>query len=210
MDSPGMYRWSPPTLDIRADTPEPDPEELARLEFARLRMAAEEEGRKAGYEAGLAAGREAGHAAGFESGQAEVRRLTAQIEGILLSFSKPLSRLDAEVADALGGLSLQIAGALVGRALDQDPTLLAELVQETMDFVEATDRNVELRLHPDDLGVLSPYMAAIAGATMVPDPQLSRGDLRLHSEHLRIDATLKSRLELALASMVQRSRDDGQ
>ena len=76
-----------------------------------------------------------GHAEGLAAGQAEMRRLVAQVEGILDSFTRPLARLDAEVGDALGELAVRIAGTLIGQAYESDPNLLADLVREALDAV---------------------------------------------------------------------------
>ena len=76
-----------------------------------------------------------GHADGLAAGQADIRRMVAQIEGILDSFTRPLARLDGEVADALTDLAARIAGTLLGRAYSGDPALLADLVHEALDAV---------------------------------------------------------------------------
>ncbi len=96
-----------------------------------------------------------GHAEGYGQGQAEVRRLAAQIEGILDNFSRPLVRLENEVVGALGELAVRIAGALVGRAYEAEPALLAQLVGEAIDAVGGSTREVEVRLHPDDIAALA-------------------------------------------------------
>ena len=66
-------------------------------------------------EAAHAEGFARGHAEGFAAGQAEVRRMIAQIEGILDGFTRPLARLDGEVADALADLAVRIDGTLAAR-----------------------------------------------------------------------------------------------
>ena len=146
-------------------------------------------------------GYERGHADGFASGQGEVRRMIAQIEGILDSFTRPLARLDGEVADALADLATRIAGTLVGRAYRADPTLLADLVREALDAVGTDLRHVELRLHPDDLGVLMPHLATLDGVKLTGDTTLARGELRLHGESVRIDGTLDARLGACLNAL---------
>ena len=137
------------------------------------------------------------------AGQADVRRMIAQIEGILDGFTRPLARLDGEVADALGDLAVRIAGVLLGRAYAADPTLLADLVREALDAVGTTNREVELRLHPDDLGVLAPHLAGLSGVRLTNDVALARGELRLHSEGMRIDGTLAARLQACLDALVE-------
>jgi hypothetical protein len=56
---------------------------------------------------------------------------------------------------------------------------------------------VEVRLHPDDIEALT---LAAPARQRAPDarPSLSRGDLRVHAETVRIDGTLDARLRGAL------------
>lgn len=161
----------------------------------------ERQAREEGHAAGLADG----HAEGFAQGQAEVRRLTAQIEGILDNFTRPLARLEGEVTAALGELAVRIAGSLVGRAYDIDPTLLSALVGEAIDAVGSTGREVEVRLHPDDIAALAPLLTLAADVRLVPDPVLGRGDLRVHAEAVRIDATIEARLRGALERVIHKA-----
>lgn len=182
-------RWTAPGLaKVAAEAPPAPPsvEELQALE-----RAAHAEGFDAGFTEGRA------------SGQAEARRMIAQIEGILDGFTRPLARLDAEVGDALGDLAVRIAGVLLGRSYAADPTLLADLVREALDAVGTANREIELRLHPDDLGVLAPHLAGLSGVRLTADTALGRGELRLHSESVRIDGTLGARLQACLEATLQ-------
>ncbi|MFO7340669.1 MAG: flagellar assembly protein FliH, partial [Lysobacteraceae bacterium] len=86
-----VVRWIAPELEV-APPPEPEPvvEAVEEVEVPRPPtleeiQAIEEQARREGYEAGLEQGRQEG----FAQGQAEVRRLIAQIEGILDNFTRP-------------------------------------------------------------------------------------------------------------------------
>ncbi|KAF1685606.1 flagellar assembly protein FliH [Pseudoxanthomonas broegbernensis] len=193
-------RWLAPELGAgaavpMADAPPPRPPSLEEIQ------AIQDAASRESYEEGLARG----HQEGFAQGQAEVRRLTAQIEGILDNFSRPLARLEDEVTTALGELAVRIAGSLVGRAYDADPALLSDLVTEALDAVGGASREVEVRLHPDDIAALAPLLALVSGARLVPDPSLGRGDLRVHAESVRIDGTLEARLRGALESVIHKA-----
>ncbi|WP_253462184.1 FliH/SctL family protein [Pseudoxanthomonas mexicana] len=159
----------------------------------------------AAYREGLERGLTEGHAEGFAQGQAEVRRLAAQMEGILDNFSRPLDRLENEVIAALSELAVRIAGALVGRAYQTDPVLLQELATAALDAVGGAQREVELRLHPDDIAALTPVLAMTAHIRLTADTSLTRGDLRVHAESVRIDGTLEARLRGALETVLNRS-----
>lgn len=186
-------RWRAPGLEYVEPEPVPPPPSVEDLQAIERAAHAE------GYAAG--------HAEGLASGQAEVRRMIAQIEGILDGFTRPLARLDGEVADALGDLAVRIAGTLLGRAYNADPTLLADLVREALDAVGSGNREIELRLHPDDLGLLMPHLSTLTGVRLTADATLARGELRLHSESVRIDGSLAARLQACLEALAEAQGD---
>src|SRR5690606_38963746 len=190
----GVVRWSAPGLVAVAP---PDPEPAPALPSVEALQALERAARAEGYAQG--------HAEGLAAGQAEVRRMVAQIEGVLDGFTRPLARLDGEVADALADLAVRIAGTLLGRAYEIDPTLLADLVREALEAVGSDTRELELRLHNDDFGVLAPHLAGLDGVRLVIDSALGRGELRLHSDSVRIDGTIGSRLQTVLEATLASS-----
>lgn len=96
-------------FELTEPDPEHEPEPPLQLPTLEEIQAIQDSAEKEGFQHG--------HAEGYGQGQAEVRRLAAQIEGILDNFSRPLVRLENEVVGALGELAVRIAGALVGRAM---------------------------------------------------------------------------------------------
>ncbi len=195
-------RWMPAPLDVvvsatapEEQAPPPVPPTLEEIQAIQ----------DAAYREGLERGLAEGHAEGFAQGQAEVRRLAAQMEGILDNFSRPLDRLENEVIAALSELAVRVAGALVGRAYQTDPVLLQELATTALDAVGGAQREVELRLHPDDIAALTPVLAMTAHTRLTADTSLTRGDLRVHAESVRIDGTLEARLRGALETVLNRS-----
>lgn len=198
-------RWNAPDLlaatqlllDEQAlhDEPEIEPEPVLHPPTLEEIQAIQDAAEKEGFAHG--------HAEGYAQGQAEVRRVVAQMEGILDNFSRPLVRLENEAVAALGELAVRIAGTLVGRAYQTDPELLAQLVAEGVDAVGTSSRDVEVRLHPDDIAALSPLLTLSPQQRLVPDAALSRGDLRVHAESVRIDGTLEARLRGALDKVMR-------
>lgn len=195
-------RWYAPSLEdapsaVAEDVPVAMPRPPSLEEIQQIRDDAQREG----YADGLAQGRSEGMA----QGQSEMRRLTAQIEGILDNFSRPLARLENEVVASLGELAVRIAGGLVGRAYQAEPDLLAELVDEAVVAVGGAAREVEVRLHPDDIAALTPLLSLGDATRLVADPALARGDLRVHAESVRIDGSLDARLRGALDVVLRRA-----
>ena len=158
-------------------------------------VAALEDIERAAREEGYAAG----HAEGFGQGQAEVRRLLARLESLLDAFRRPLAGLDADVEGALAELATQIAGTLLRAHYAAAPQALAQLVHEAVASVGDTARHVDVRLHPDDLVMLKPLLADVSKLTA--DMSLSRGDVRVHADSVRVDARLATRLDAVLAEL---------
>lgn len=184
-------RWTAPGLGGHAQA---SPARLpTAAEIDALRSSAQAEGHAAGYAEGLAAG------------EAEMQRRIHQVQVLLEGFSQPLTRLDGEVAEALSDLAVRIAGALMGRAYDADPTLLADLVREALDAAGSSVREIELHLQPDDFNVLAPHLSGLDRVRVTPDTALARGELRLHSEAVRIDGSLNTRLQSALQASLAAS-----
>jgi Flagellar biosynthesis/type III secretory pathway protein len=202
MSTPSPLRWMPAPLDVVVAAPAPEQEAPPLVPPTIEEIQAIQD---AAYREGLERGLAEGHAEGFATGQTDVRRLAAQMEGILDNFSRPLDRLENEVVAALSELSVRIAGALVGRAYQTDPILLQELATSALDAVGGAQREVELRLHPDDIAALTPVLAMAPGTRLTADTSLSRGDLRVHAESVRIDGTLEARLRGALETVLNRS-----
>ncbi|RBC12724.1 FliH/SctL family protein, partial [Xanthomonas oryzae] len=136
-----VTRWLAPDLHLVPAGPETEFDEAAVYEPVLRAPTLEEI--QAIEDAAQQEGFARGHAEGFAQGQSEVRRLTAQIDGILDNFTHPLARLENEVVGALGELAVRIVGQLVGRAYQADPQLLAELVGEAVDAVGGAGREVE-------------------------------------------------------------------
>ncbi len=189
MSAASPERWKAPDFD-------PSPPPLAggqRIgpsveELAEIQRAAHEEGRAAGYAEGLAAG------------QADVERLQQQLVAVLRSLSAPLVDLDQEVGEALGALAVRIAGALLEEAYDAEPERLARLVRATLETAGMERNALEVRLQPQDLGLVQTLLQDDA-LRLVADPALQRGDVRVHGANMRIDAALETRLRSAFASL---------
>lgn len=182
--------WQAPDLDA-ARRPQPTLAELQDIEHsARLE----------GYAAG--------HAEGLAQGQAEVRKQLAHLAGLIDSFSRPLAQLDAELQAVLCELVVQVSGALIGPAYESDPRLLAELVGQAVIAAGQTTRPAEVKLHPADLAVVEPLLmqAGLAlEARLLSDPALARGDIRVHTDTLRLDGSIAARLQAVLAAYLGNS-----
>ena len=135
------------------------------------------------------------HQQGIEQGQREslehLGRARAEYDRLLL----------AQEQDMLD-LALGIAQRVIHRAVALDPSVIRDVVAQTLEQVRHK-RQILVLLNPEDLRRLEPDRAAlqgvVEGATLYldEDPQISPGGCVIETESGRIDA----RLEVQLAAI---------
>lgn len=156
-------------------------------------------------EEGYADGHGQGYADGMAAAQAEQRQLAA----LCRSLARPIAELEADVAQQLMELSLAIARAVSRVQLAWDNGAMMEVVREAL-AAAGNERLVELRLHPGDVQRVELAMEASGVSTLpriVGDPALQPGDVRVHGEVLRLDASVDTRLASIAAALAGRVRD---
>lgn len=180
-----------------AETATPSPLTVEQLE-ALQKQAYEE-----GFNVGLTEGRKAA--------QKELEQKVAPLEALMATLSKPLRELDETVEEELVQLGVAIARQLIRRELKTQPSEVVAAVREGLRYLPSHSRQVRLRLHPDDVGVVRSALS-ISGEErrwqVVEDPSLSRGGCQLETEHSRIDATVETRLNAAIARALGGERED--
>ncbi len=171
--------------------------------------------RDAGYAEGLAAGRIDGHAEGLVQGReaalAEHASAQTSLGALLAYFAKPLADLDESLENELVGLSMAIARQLVRRELQTAPGEIVPVVREALALLPSKQREVSVRLHPDDAVLVREALSGLAEAdayTLVEDPVFSRGGCEVQGGHSHVDASLESRLNAVATALVSRSRSD--
>ncbi len=125
-------------------------------------------------------------AEGFATGMDEARTEVAQQARIEAEAREALTfafaRLDGELAETLrqrlhDTVAALCEAALAPLTLDED-ALLRRINRAVAMFARADDERV-IRLHPDDLALISPCLAE--DWAVVPDPALERGGLRVET-----------------------------
>jgi flagellar assembly protein FliH len=168
-----------------------------------------------------------GHAAGYAAGlriaaaEAEilaVAALAAQEKRDAASRATVLSALGAlrlateqvgeirrvvlaEADSALAAAAIDLAETIIGRELDDAENSAKTAVLRAMSVV-AFDDVLGVRLHPEDLAVISADGAGVQGLHLVSDPSLDRGDAVLDVPDGIVDARISTALARARAVLV--------
>lgn len=173
-----------------------------------------------GFQQGLQEGRDAG--------LKEFTQRVHYLEQLIQSLGKPFEELDETVEQQLAQLAMLVARQLVRRELKTDPEQVIGVVREALSALPVTARSVQLALHPEDAAMIRESLSLQEGGQdskfvpqddrssdgggihIVDDPVQSRGGCRVLTEVSQIDATVESRLNAVIASVLggQRSTDD--
>lgn len=183
-------RWHLPTFDSGVELAAAEP--LTAQQLEEIEAAAYQEGRERGYEDGLNAGRD------------EMHKQAARLRGLIEQIARPLAQLDDEVERALVDLSCAVARRLLGEELQAAPERVLALARQALAALPADLRELRLFLHPDDAALVRGQLLPppeVAEFRVLDDPQLARGDCRVHSESACLDARLDTRLALLAGAL---------
>jgi flagellar assembly protein FliH len=157
--------------------------------------------------------REEGFNAGLTEGRAMAKReLTAQmarLDALLAAMERPFADLDADVTSDLSELAVLIAERVLGFEIATRPETVLQVVQQALETLPAASRHVRIHLHPADAALVREHRASLPDeGTVLDDTSLERGDVRVESEHSRIDARVRTRLAAVVDSVLQGQGDD--
>ncbi len=160
-----------------------------------------------GFQQGLQEGRDAGREQFLE----RIRYL----DGIVQLLATPFEQLDETVEQQVAQLAMLVARQLVQRELKSDPEQVIGVVREALSVLPVAARDVRLALHPEDAAMIREAMSlqeAKQNINVVDDPVQSRGGCRVLTETSQIDATVETRLNAVIATVLggQRSSDSAE
>lgn len=158
------------------------------------------------WEQGLREGRKSGEEQAWRETQTLLQEQADILAAIARHLSNPLAALNQEVLEVLTRLALTVAEQLVQSSLDQDPSLIREIVRGAIALLPPGVTEPVLTLHPQDALIVREQLANLLerDAWQVrEDSQLARGDCLVHSRFSDIDASLASRIRELAALLLE-------
>jgi len=162
-----------------------------RLE--ELQDEAYQEGFKRGYEDGKSEGAQA------------VTERAEQLRSLLDALAAPFDQLDSDIADQVVELAMSVTRQLFRREMKTEPEHVIGVVREAVQLLPSSLRDIRVHLHPEDADLIRETLMLSSEApawTIVEEPLITRGGCRVSTEHSRVDATVESRLNAAIAAVV--------
>lgn len=169
-------------------------------------------------EAGLAAARQAGYHDGYRDGlvalegfkQSYAAQLSTQFAHVVEHFDAETAALDRRLADAVAATAVQLARQVLRSELQTDPALITRIAGEAVDAVVTAARRITVRLHPQDLALVTADIGVAAAAAepmrarearLVADEAVQRGGCRVDSDLGGVDAGIATRWAQASAAL---------
>jgi flagellar assembly protein FliH len=171
-------------------------------EIERIHQEAHSQGHAAGLEEGRAAGRTEGYKAGYEEGRAKALAEAKRLATVADRLETALSGFDAEVADELLSLAIELARETVRSEISARPDTLLNVVREAL--AQLPHQHASIFLNPEDASLLRSYMGdqlAHAGHRIHEDVKLAPGDCMIEAGGSHIDATVATRWRRVLGGL---------
>ena len=218
-DLEGVDIWALPSFDPEPEpAPEPEPEvveeveEVPLEEVQPLTLEELEAIRQEAYNEGFATGEREG----FHSTQLKVRQeaeeaLTAKLaslEQLMANLLEPIAEQDTQIEKSLVHLVAHVARQVIGRELASDSSQITHVLREALKLLPMGADNIRIHLNPQDFELAKALRERHEESwKLLEDESLMPGGCRIETAHSRIDATMETRMEKAVAQLFEQSHD---
>ncbi|TFF41511.1 flagellar assembly protein FliH [Pseudomonas sp. RIT623] len=219
-DLEGVDVWALPSFDPQPEPePEPEPEviedeveEVPLDEVQPLTLEELEAIRQEAYNEGFATGEREG----FHSTQLKVRQeaevaLAAQLaslEQVMGHLLEPIAEQDTQIEKALVQLVAGMTRQVIGRELRGDSSQITHVLREALKLLPMGADNIRIHLNPQDFELAKALRERHEeNWKLLEDEALLPGGCRIETAHSRIDATMETRIDKAIAQLFDQSHD---
>lgn len=185
-------------------------EEARRGGFEEGHAEGHQTGHRTGHQAGLEEGRAEGRQAGFEEGRqagydegrAAAGEEAERLRDVLARLDRALTRLDADIAEELLALAIELARKVLQHTLAVEPEAVVSAIRNVLQYLPQT--RTQIHLNPEDVALARKHLGEILeqeGHLLIEDDSVSRGGCRVESAGAQIDATMETRWRRVLESL---------
>jgi len=195
------------TSDITASEPPPQEAPVALIDeqaLQALRDKAYQEGFAQGEQDGLALGEQKA----AELAQQQLNKRLSSLQTLMQALFEPIAEQDQQIESALLDLLQQLAKAVIRRELQTDSSQILPLLRKALSLLPMGADKLHLWVSRQDFETIKTFRDHHNEHWRIcEDPNLLPGGFRLESENSRIDASIESRLEQALAQLAEQQRE---
>ncbi|WP_449434255.1 flagellar assembly protein FliH [Pseudomonas putida] len=219
-DLEGVDVWALPSFDPEPEPqPEPEPEileeeveEVPLEEVQPLTLEELEAIRQEAYNEGFATGEREG----FHSTQLKVRQEAEQalqaklasLEKLMQQLLQPIAEQDTQIEKTLVHLVAHMTRQVIGRELRSDSSQITQVLREALKLLPMGADNIRIHLNPQDFELAKALRERHEESwKLLEDEALLPGGCRIETAHSRIDASMETRIEKAVAQLFDQLHD---
>ena len=221
-DLEGVDVWALPSFDPEPEPqpePEPEPEvieeeveEVPLEEVQPLTLEELEAIRQDAYNAGFATGeREGIHRTQLKVRQAAEQALAAKVgslERLMVNLMAPIAEQDTQIEKTLVHLVAHMTRQVIGRELRSDSSQITHVLREALKLLPMGADNIRIHLNPQDFELAKALRERHEeNWRLLEDEALLPGGCRIETAHSRIDASMETRIEKAVAQLFDQLHD---
>lgn len=159
--------------------------------------------RKEAYEKGIQEGFTVGMAKAREQALVEKQAFVQLMD----NFSTALEKKDAQIAEDVLSLALDIAKAMLKIKLNVDPTVILPLVMDAIHYLPSVQKPARILVHHEDAHILREYLAEELSSQewqVQEDSNIERGGCLVETGANQIDATNQVRWKRISEALAQK------
>ena len=220
LDSEPVYRAEPSAAEqaataaaeavLAAETPQMEDVELEAVkpltldELEAIRQDAYNEGFSTGEKDGF----HAGQLKAKQEADVVLQGKVAVLEQLMTQLFEPIAEQDQALERALVQLVSQMSREVIRRELLADSSQLTQVLREALKLLPMGAGNVRIHINPQDFELVKALRERHEESwRILEDEQLQPGGCRVESEHSLIDASIETRLDLALKQLFEQQRE---
>lgn len=220
LDSEPVYRAEPSAAEqaataaaeaaLAAETPQMQDVELETVkpltldELEAIRQDAYNEGFSTGEKDGF----HAGQLKAKQEADVVLQGKVAVLEQLMTQLFEPIAEQDQALERALVQLVSQMSREVIRRELLADSSQLTQVLREALKLLPMGAGNVRIHINPQDFELVKALRERHEESwRILEDEQLQPGGCRVESEHSLIDASIETRLDLALKQLFEQQRE---
>lgn len=186
-------------------------EEIAIEDVKPLTLDELEAIRQDAYNEGFATGEKDG----FHAGQLKAKQEAdvalaaklAQLEALMGHLLEPIASQDRELEQGLVDLVSQMTRQVIQRELTTDSSQIRHVLREALKLLPMGAENIRIHVHPQDFELVKALRERHEETwRILEDDALQPGGCRVETEQSRIDASVETRMALALKQLFEQQR----
>lgn len=179
-------------------------------ELEELRKKVELEAYNEGFEKGRSHGEESGRQQAYEHAKQEISTAVSQLNQIANTLINPLEGQDQAIETIMLNSVVTIAKSIIHKELTTQPDQILAIVKQAIDALPQGEKQTKITIHTDDAKFVQQHIDEDNAFVICTNDELSPGGCKVETVDSVVDATVESRLQLAIDQFLGKELSTGE